>query len=394
MRVGRHLLTLTLCLPVAGPGVAAETDTPAALEFEYPADTQAIGGAEGVGFVAARIRPREGVDLMLVLDASESMKTVAGDVDRDGKVTDPQKRSLGNLFRGDGPKTPPDSRFAAELRVAEALLARLDRRVTRVGLITFSGDTEAETPDAAVEVPLTYDHEKVRQALAALRERGPSGRSNLLEAVQRATVELAATESAVSEARPGALRAAYLFTDGNPTLPLPRSTAQNRRLAIAGAVKASERGVTIHTYGFGGTEEVVMVEIGRVTRGSYQRLEARRLACCDDPPAVSLVRAPPIAIENRTTGAEASAIDVSLDGSVFALVPMQPGPNQLALIARFAVGQPLEHQLEVVLDVRFDPAAPADPPDAVQVEARERLGRQLASPNASQAPGVSSAPGP
>jgi hypothetical protein len=238
-------------------------------------------------------------------------------------------------------------------------------------------------------VPLTLEHDRVRRGLAALREKGPKGRSNLLQGIQRTAVELCATESAISEARPGALRMAYFFTDGNPTLPLDAATPENRRLAIAAAEKAHACGVRIHTYGLGPRDDPSMAEIGRVTRGSYRRLDAAELARRNIP-AASLVRLKGIEVENRTTGARAAAIDARLDGSLFALVPMQPGPNQLALIARLGDSE----SIELLREVQFDPSAPADPPDAVQREAGARLHARPAAASDPAPAGVGSPPEP
>jgi hypothetical protein len=307
MRLSRSLLVLALCLLPCARVSAAET-APATLAIEYPAEGQAIGGPDGVALISARIRRGADIDVMLVIDVSESTTATAGDVDGDGTWTpDPSEIRLRKV-----PKMSPDSVFAAELLAAETLLSQLDPRATRVGLIHFSGDTDPSTFDATVAVPLTHEHERVREALAALREKGPAGRSNLLQGIQLATIELCATKSALSEARPGAQRTTYLFTDGNPTLPLDAATHQNRRLAIAAAAKAQACGVSIHAYGLGPKEDTSMAELGRVTRGSYRRIEASDLARRNIP-AASLVRLKEVEIENLTTGARATALDAQLE---------------------------------------------------------------------------------
>jgi hypothetical protein len=119
MQLLRRVLALVLCLWPAG-GVAAEP-APATLEIDYPAEGQAIGGAEGLGLISARIRRGADIDVMLVIDVSDSTIAIAGDVDGDGELSPhPGRKSFKDLFRK--PLPAPDSVFAAELLAAEALL--------------------------------------------------------------------------------------------------------------------------------------------------------------------------------------------------------------------------------------------------------------------------------
>jgi hypothetical protein len=373
----RGLLTLAVCLAVWPGALPAETILgDASVRFEYPEEAAVIGGTGGMGFVSARIaRGSDDIDLMLVIDVSASTRETAGDVNGDGRGA-PKRRGVWNLltqglepFRKQ-PRDDPDSALAAQLITAELLLAQVDPRKTRVGLIEFSGDVRRDTDDAAVVVPLTRDLARVQKGMEALAERGPHGRSNLTRGIECAVNELSAGEGAVSEARPGARRVAYLFTDGIPTLPLDASKRKNAQLAIEQAAKGyATAAVIIHTYHFGPADEGALeLEIARASGGTSRSIdpsviETRRI------PAASLVNVKSVELENRTTGEHARQLEVGLDGSVFALVPMRPGVNQLAVVARFGD----DHTpIETLRDVRFEESAP-ETLDVVERAARERL---------------------
>ncbi len=248
------------------------------------------------------------------------------------------------------------------------LLSQLDPRTTRVGLIEFSGDNSRFTDDAAVVVPLTRDLARVQKAMEALAERGPHGRSNLTRGIECAVNELSAGEGAVSEARPGARRVAHLFTDGVATLPLD-TKRESQQLAIAQASKGyATAAVIIHTYHFGPPDEgVTELEIARERRNvPLHRPERDR-----DPPHTRGIAGQREERRGREPHhrEQARQLEVGLDGSVFALVPMRPGVNQLAVVARFGDD---DTSIETLRDVRFEESAP-ETLDVVERAARKRL---------------------
>ena len=60
---------------------------------------------------------------------------------------------------------PGDSILAAEVAAVQTLLDQLDPRTTRVGVVTFGGDSSPFTADAETRVPLTTSYERVRRGL-------------------------------------------------------------------------------------------------------------------------------------------------------------------------------------------------------------------------------------
>ena len=152
-------------------------------------------------------------DVMIVLDVSESTRQASGvDVDGDGQIGEDPK--LGLYAPGEFPEDvrstdPGDTILRAEVKAAETLLEGLDSRRVRVGLITFSGLVDPATgrqrsrdqQDATLEVPLTSDYGRVRQALAEIAGREPQGATDFAAGIRLATRELAGIGGARSQPR-------------------------------------------------------------------------------------------------------------------------------------------------------------------------------------------------
>src|SRR5262249_6184515 len=95
-------------------------------------------------FVAGRAQATRGslrrFDVILVIDTSGSTLGAAGtDVNENGVVGEPRLGDLGAML-GAALTDPGDSIFAAEIAAARRVLAGLDPRSTRVGVVQFAGD--------------------------------------------------------------------------------------------------------------------------------------------------------------------------------------------------------------------------------------------------------------
>jgi len=222
----------------------------------------------------------------------------------------------------------------------KTLMRQLDPRTTRVGVVWFAGDLDPLTADAYTQVPLTSSYGKVTHGLDDLLDMGPSGRTNMMSGVNQATIELAGTQSAYSERRPGAKRIMVFLTDGTPTLPLENSYRQNARMAIAAAQKAARLGIRIDTYAIGREaldEPMVTVEMAHVTDGTFTPVrDPRNLKAVFEN--VSFASVAELEVKNSTTGEDSEYEIQNADGSFSALVPVIEGMNVLEVYAKSTEG--------------------------------------------------------
>ncbi len=318
------------------------------LTVEAPAPETVIGDPGQMAFVAGRALAHFGefqtFDLVFVLDTSQSTSTPSGaDIDGDG-VVGHRRGSKYLSILGDILPLPNsdggDSILAAEIAAVKMMLDQLDPRTTRVGIVSFAGDHDSLQPDAFTEVPLSTDFEKVRRGLDDILDRGPAGMTNMVSAVNRATVELLGTQSAYSEKREGARKVILFLTDGVPTLPFENSRLQNARMAISKAMMAAKHDIRIDTFAIGPKaleEPVVVVEMARVSLGVFTPiLEPKNLRAVFEQ--VDLAEIEELRIRNRSNDKPAIYQIQNPDGSFAALVPVKVGRNTLEVFARTTNG--------------------------------------------------------
>jgi hypothetical protein len=361
------------------PKKTAERPPELMLEVETPTPGTVVGDPSGLAFVAGRALALYGeyqtFDIVFVVDTSDSTSAPSGaDIDGDGKIGVRRgEKFLSILGRvlplpntDDG-----DSILAAEILAVRTLVDQLDPRTTRVGLVAFAGDNDALTPDAYTEVPLTTDYDKVASGLNAIFRRGPKGLTNMVSAVNTATIELLGSQSAYSTKRDGAKRVIMFLTDGQPTLPLENSQLQNAKMAIQQAVRAAKLDVRIDTFAIGEdalSEPVVVVEMARVTSGVFTPVR--------DPKDVRAIfeevnfsEIEKLEVRNKTSGELASQLITNPDGSFSALLSVKEGENTIEAYARSTDGT--EGRREV--KVKFLPGAATPELTPRQVAQRNRL---------------------
>ena len=194
-----------------------------------------VAAAEPVDEHRAPPLPGEGLDVVLVLDTSDSMRALDAEVDG-------QWRTRFDLAR------QVVARFA-ERRIAEG---------DRVGLVVF-GET------AFTQCPLTSDGRLLAAALARVAPGIAGGATALGDALVLAVKRVAAGDAESAPATgpaPRAGRLVVLLTDG-------RSNAGAVPPDVATGV-AVARGVRVHTVGIGSTGEVAMEPAdGSVGRGLH-----------------------------------------------------------------------------------------------------------------------------
>lgn len=363
-------------------GQAGALSTTLKLEIEEPRDGSIVGTPEGAflaGRAVALLGEFKRFDVIIVIDTSGSTGRASGaDINANGIVG---AGGLSGIFN----KTDPgDSILAAEVAAAHAVLASLDPRNTRVGLITFAGEgggTDPYTgmpisydsePDALTEEPLTTAYERVEKALERVLKRGPEGQTNITEGVRLAVKELKGFRGALSKPDAGSEKVVLFFTDGDPTLPFGAEyKAENNRSVLRAASQARRADVQVHTFALGPEAlrgPVACVQLAEMTGGYFTPVSTP-----GDLPAVvesvSFANLEKLEIRNLTTNAAASDTIVNADGSFGSLVPVQAGLNRLEVVVQATDGTSTRAEVTV----SYAPGAPSPTLPRELVAMRNRL---------------------
>ncbi|MCP5069451.1 MAG: VWA domain-containing protein [bacterium] len=322
---------------------AAKAPAPPSVVIEHPPPGSTVGDS-GVAFVAGHAavgsRGRNSFDLVIAIDVSGSTAYPTGsDVDGDGRVGRPRPERDGLS------SDPGDSILAAEAAAATRLLAGLDPRRTRVGLIVFGGDVSVSpglgrgvvhVERAALTVePLTADVARIERALAELVVPGVAEGTHIAAGVDHAVLELLGLPGSLSRSDPESQKVVLFFTDGQPTLPVPDSEAANVRAVLDAAGRARRTGVQIYSFAIGPEAlagPISTVEMAAITDGRFTPVrDPGRLTRFVD--TLQLARIEEVEVRNETTGRSAHLVTLHADGSWEALVPLAEGENRLSVRA-------------------------------------------------------------
>jgi hypothetical protein len=295
---------------------------------------------------------------MVVIDTSESTALPAGvDVDGDGTLGQPEARAARST-------DPGDSILAAEVAAAKTLVAGLDPRSTRVGVVSFAGEAGSTRTGrvrieraALTREPLTSDPRRLRRALDAVQAEGASGMTHMAAGIDLATLELLGLEGALSRHDPETTKAILFFTDGEPTLPSLDSAAANVGAVLAAAQRARRAGVRIDSFAIGPEAlagPLAAVEMASITEGLFTPVRHPG-SLVHSMSLVGFARIETLTVRNLTTERNAYAERLHADGSWDALVPVAPGRNELEVQARGAGGTEARQRLVV----RCSPGATA-----------------------------------
>jgi len=346
--------------------------------IEYPEPRSEIVAPDGRGFVTGTAYRARGMlgefDVYLVLDISESTKRPSGaDIDGDGLVGESDRKRRIPLFGSFFDATssdPGDNVLACEVKAAKTLLAQLDPESTRVGIVTFSGDGDPATPDADIIAPLTKDYDLLSRRLDAVLERGPSGETNLVAAVQLPTLEF--ERDYLSARDRDVERLILLISDGQATLPFNLVPGARARAAVDAAADAAEVATRIFTYAVGQESPLyidTLQEIARLSSGQYERIAqpADLIASFQN---LDLAKIDSVSIRNLTNGQGAQEVLIDPYGTFAAIVGLEEGENILEVFARATTGE--EERQQVTVTYRADASAAVLPARAL-----ERRGRLL-----------------
>jgi hypothetical protein len=351
---------------------------PAAVESESELALIEVRGHAGA-------RPPRGHDVIIAIDVSDSTTASSGhDLDGDG----PGGRSSPALLRDIASRASDpavvvslealdleDSVLFAELAAAEVLIARLDPRTFRVGLVAFSDE-------ARVIAPLGSRPEALRRAIDTLRRdfwRDLRG-TNFAEAIRVAREQLEPPLAAGAEGSEGAGAAApasrersiLLLSDGEPTLPVHGD--RPRQFAIEAAQDAALAEIRIYPFALGSEAEGaldVYRALAAITGGRFEQTP-RPADAIARLRRVDLADLAELRVENLTSGQPGRALRMFPDGSFDAFVPLERGSNRLRVTA--VAGDGSSASVERV--VHYRPGAETDRLRAEQQALLEELRRR------------------
>jgi hypothetical protein len=338
-------LAATLLPAYGGAQVTVVVDSPRSGEkVENKVDQAPIRGTA----VASGRQPSD-FDVMIVIDVSKSTEEPSGtDVDGDGQIGfNPQEEMVppGTYPDGMVNTDPDDSILNAEVVAARSLMKSFDPKRVRVGLITFSGETDPATgfrrsetqADAWVDVPLTSDHARVESAIDAILARGAFGATDFAAGVRLAVRELAGLSQAQSQPRANAKKVILFLTDGVPSLPIGKGDVcddGDREAAVAAAKLAKSAGIVMNTYALGkeALSTPVTAEMARVTVGTFTPVmnPGDIVALLQ---GVSFANIDDVVLSNLTTGEVSTDVQLNPDGSFHGYVPVREGRNQIRVKA-------------------------------------------------------------
>lgn len=332
-------------------------------------------------------------DVMLVIDVSHSTRAASGsDVDGDGLVgVDPHTATAMKLPPGVVPRDvrstdPQDTILHAQAQAARALLADLDPRRVRVGIVSFSGEVNPVTgerrsitqEDARVETPLTDDYAAVEQTLRAMLARGPNGATNYAAGIRLALVELNALSGARSGAAPDREKVMLFLSDGLPTFPTGKGNEQDPGdvdAAIRAAELASRSGIVINTYALGSIAmrfPRALTEMARVGRGTYTPVQrpGEIVALLG---GVTFADVEDVIFTNLTTGDLSTDVKLNPDGSFTGYVPVREGRNRVRVTALASDGR----RGDAEFDFEFEHKELGDRTQVAELERIRRQNRRL-----------------
>jgi hypothetical protein len=332
----------------------------------------------------------ERFDVMLVIDVSDSTKAASGaDIDGDGVVgVDPHNELLPpGAFDPQVRSTDPgDTILQAQIAAARALLAGLDPRRVRVGLVSFGGEVSPQTgerkrvdqQDAWLELPLGEDYQALERGLTAILARGPHGATNFAAGIRLGIVELAGLSGAQSLPRADARKVMLFLTDGIPTLPVGKGNVQDpgdEEAALRAAQLAHQAGITINTYALGPAAlqyPRVVTEMARVTVGTYTpvRNPGDIVTLLQ---GVSFADVEDVVLTNLTTGEFSSDVRLAPDGSFTGFVPVREGRNRVRVSALASDGS----RGSIELEFDFEHAEVGDRSRLAELERIRRQNKEL-----------------
>ena len=389
------LLLFVLLGPAASAAPTASAATnPVRISIENPTRGEpvlnTVHQAPIRGSASAERDRSHGVDVLIVIDVSESTQEASGvDVNRNGHVGfDPRQERVppGTFPPGTVCTDRGDSILAAEIAAADALIQSLDPTTLRVGVLSFAGQVNPLTfqqavygqQDAWVEAPLTSDFQQVRRALQNILVRGPRGGTNFAAGVRLAVTELAGLYGGKSASRPDAKKVVMFLTDGIPSFPFGSSRVSDpgdTEAALNAARVAHKAGIIINTYALGPvalSNPIAATEISRITLGTFTPVQNPGDVITYFRSA-SFSNVEDVIFTNLTTREISEDVSLSPDGSFSGYVPVREGVNRVRVTALATDGS----EGSVEFDLEFAVSGLNSKELSIELERIRRQNREL-----------------
>ena len=279
------------------------------------------------------------LDVAIAIDLSRSTLLASGsDVDGDGYVGRLllEGRRFFSPFYHLEPYDPRalstdrhDSVAHAELRAARAFVDAADWGRTRVALVSFSRKAKVEAGLGTEREAFLAELERLtRLERRRRREFGGAG-TNMGMAMLTAGSLLLEADSAGQPRR----REVILLSDGMPDL--PDSIRRGARFAAAAATVLTERGVGVNLVPIGLValvNEPYFEFLDEITGETHTKV-LRSGELVERLPELGLHDLAELSVRNRSTDQPGRALRLFADGSFDAVVPLQPGTNEIAIRA-------------------------------------------------------------
>jgi len=307
-----------------------------ALDFEDLVDGAAVDISSGCsvslpvsGFVALESKPNRFFEIVLLLDAS-------GSIERD------------------------DS-FAASIAAAKALIAKLESKHTKIGIIRFATNaTVVQHPTNSFDLVLRRLDEQAEQGPEAYKTQ--EGATNYEAALLGALDVLKPAERGANDN----YRLVLMFSDGKPTLPIAPGLTQepgDLEASLAAAELLAEAGIVVHTYSVGVREEdlrlTTLASIADLTGGEYV-VVADSADLTQTLGTASLVGIGAATVANSKEAPTSTPLTLGLDGSFTASITVYPGAQTITLTAEDMSGVVTTSKTYTLTGVLPDGATCAD----------------------------------
>jgi hypothetical protein len=332
-------LSWSLCIA----GSSAAGDAAPWLHLAAPKEGESLVSlplVEVRGFVGTGTPPASNV--VVLIDLSRSTLLPSGfDVDLDGEIGEPKKKSRGSRYSTNHYSTDPDDTIArANLLAAEMLIRDLARSEVRVGLVAF-----------ARRARIYADLGPAPYALDALLRLEVDVQSN------NAQTDLARGLRKALQVLAGASLESYrdsrivIFSDGDPTYPNP---LRARRGARRAAQDAAESGVQIHALQLGAEGDLgVLSELAQRTGGRFVSAQQRH-DYAELLPIEAALR--DVLLVNLTADTPGRLVRVFPDGSFDGYLDLVRGRNEIQVSATLNDGE----TVSALRALHFDPRAARD----------------------------------
>jgi len=372
----RAFATLAVIALAAGRALAAGEGAALRIELDPPA---ALGSeSRELVLLTGRALAGDGLDLVLALDSSDSTDEPAYESDAAARRAPPSfvSRVLGWL--GFAPRErPARTVLSEELRAARALLADLDPRSSRVGIVLLAGEPGGDSRAPVTALPLTSDFARAHALLDWFEKQGPDGQAQWSAGLRRALALLLGLEPAATagaEPRSPLRRRALLVLSDGRFAPGEHVAAELDALLD----QARRADVRIDALVFG--EEAArgapqLHDVARRTGGRAVGVgDAAQFA--EAVAGFDHARVAGLEVWNDTLAEPARALLRRPDGSFGSLLRLAPGENQIRVVARAWNGLESRRELRVERESLLAAAEP-ETLDPAALALRGRLLRTL-----------------